>query len=67
MEPSRREFKIPLARTLPTFGQDRKSVPVRHEDKAMNPEHFLFWLPAWVRFRLKPTCRSGCAYGGLRL
>jgi len=36
MELSRREFKIPLVRPLLTFGRDRKSVPVRHEDKAIN-------------------------------
>ena len=36
MEPSRREFKIPLARPLLPFGRDRKEVPVRHKDKAIN-------------------------------
>jgi|GEM_PF-2398297 len=27
-------FKIPLGRSLLTFERNRKSVPVRHEDKA---------------------------------
>jgi hypothetical protein len=34
MEPTRREFKIPLVRPLLPFGRDRKEVPFRHEDKS---------------------------------
>ncbi len=35
-------FKIPLGRPLLTFVRTRKSVPVRHEDKAnvMNDEQY---------------------------